>query len=160
MFGLADGRKTKRKQCIGTPKVILRVCRDVWGEIALDPCADKRWSIGAAAEYRKRDDGLALPWMDHTFWNPPFCALKAWMAKAAAENVESIGIFPARTHRAWWWDYVNGCEAVAWLAPLAFRGYTQQYPAPLVLVYHGESPKRFARCVKARISTTKIWSPR
>lgn len=156
--GLADGSRTgKREKTVLTPDCILDVCKAVWYMIGLDPATTRDNPVNAYAyctgEYGmnvNKVDGLALHWSDQyetVFLNPPYADLAAWLAKSrqafAGGLTEQILLVPARSHRAWWCEYMREAAAIAYLKPLKFRGFDQAFPAPLVLVYTGDSVREF-----------------
>ncbi len=153
MQGLATGRRegkpAKREQTVLTPQPVVDVLVGVWGGVILDPCHAPGSLVCADETYdlAQGQDGLALPWYPGTYFNPPYDQLKAWLAKAAQEPEEQIGLFPVRPHRPWWLEY---CEVrqVGWLKPLKFVGYDQPCPLPLVLVYTGQHGRKFREAVQ------------
>lgn len=147
----------KREQSVYTPLYILDRVRIVWPEgIQLDPCSSnepaaegywykegskKKWQPGvpepnslvrAAQVYTVEDDGLAQPWVDRTFWNPPYATLKDWIAKDRDEDVESIGLVPARTHRKWL--DLRAFDRVCFCDPVKFYGHRAAFPQPVLLL--------------------------
>lgn len=80
-------------------------------------------------------DGLALPWEDFTFWNPPYGTLKAWIQKNTREEKETVGLFPSRTHRDW--IDLSDFDAVNFLKPLKFHDWKSAAPFPMLLTYNG-----------------------
>ena len=144
-----------RPQEIFTPPAVVELLRRVWGEIALDPCGHPEAIVGAATTWtghkvgtgRFRKDGTEIerwagpglenPWTDRTYWNPPFCELKDWIAHAAAQTGRHCGLFPARTSRTWCREYLYQVDGICWLNPLGFIGYASAHPDRLVLAYQG-----------------------
>jgi hypothetical protein len=173
MSGLATGAKgNDHEQTVHTPDVILDVCREVFGgTIAMDPCAsfgnefavENLYGPGHAARsfsLTSDRDGLKEVWTDGTYWNPPYKYLKAWMAHARKQPIEHIGLFPVRTNRQWWCDYMlTEVDRIAYLKPLKFKGYTQAFPAPLVLVYRGPNGDAFEGAVRGRNLACTVAGP-
>jgi hypothetical protein len=150
MTGLATGKKTERPQDILTPLVIVAFLHELWGGIALDPCAtrDPRNVVDAANKvYGPWGPdflgGLDIPWMDRTYCNPPYKDLRLWLGKAIDEigkGVDSVGsprialLAPTRGNRTWWHRARDTTSVVVELKPLTFVGYTSAFPAPLSLL--------------------------
>ncbi len=140
------GVKKEREQETLTPDWLPATLIQGWGSIILDPCAEAAPSIDAAHHYIWPErDGLALPWTDPTYANPPYKYLRAWLEKARDESVSGFRIAllaPVRTHRWWYRSVVRTCQAVIDLNPLTFKGYNQSFPAPLVLLCWNWTPTR------------------
>lgn len=141
---LRDGTLAgKREQEILTPDTILTPLLEEWGEIRMDPCAARIRSIAAISLSAPDRDGLALPWVDRTYANPPYAALRVWLEKAvheAAHGRRIAMLCPVRTHRTWYRDALNSCSAAIELPPVTFSGYKQPFPAPLHLLCWGWVP--------------------
>lgn len=151
MKGLATGAKgNEREQDIHTPACVLAVARTTFGEISLDPCASN--TRVSFAHVNWFDSGTCHDWPIGTFYNPPYKNLKDWL-EHAAEQPEHIGLYPVRPNREWWVGYHSAeagiVKAIAWLKPLKFEGFTQAFPAPLVLVYSGHRVIEFKAAVLA-----------
>lgn len=145
----------ERPQEIFTPLSVIELLRSAWGRIELDPCGHPDAIVGARTTWtghregtgRRRKDGteierwagpgLATPWVDRTYFNPPFCDLKDWLAKADSEPGRWCGLFPARTNRAWCRRLLMRVDGICWLNPLGFLGYDSAHPDRLVLAYRG-----------------------
>lgn len=84
-----------------------------------------------------------------TFCNPPFSVLEAWMRKCQAAPVPVVLLCPARVARTWWWQLAGGQYPgtdLVFLAPFAYKGYTQSLPEPGALVgYRCKIPDLGAR---------------
>ena len=122
------------------------MCNKVWGRIALDPC----WCEGALTNpihqfEHPQQDGLKDPWIAFSYINPPFGDLKQWLAYGQMQPREQIWLCPVRTHRKWWRAWRDQLDAYIELDPLAFEGYDQKFPAPLLLGYIGDSTGAFFR---------------
>ena len=131
-----------RKQEILTPATILDPVVALWGEIELDPCADLAKHV--QAKRHLHSEGLATPWADGTFVNPPYGTLKDWLAHALAQvedgPLEIIMLIPVRPHRKWWRAAARETSAIVYLDPVKFVGYSSAFPAPLCLFYFGSYP--------------------
>lgn len=146
MQGLATGNRAGkpklREQEVLTPLSILDVCEGLWGGIELDPCAAAQRVIARRSYVHPEQDGLTGLWVDQCYVNPPYKDLKKWLRKSTSEDArgvhEQVLLFPVRPNRVWWCEYMHEVPtSVAWLKPLKFKGYSQAFPAPLVLVYTG-----------------------
>ena len=79
-------------------------------EFSLDTCCSDN-HIPAIMHYSlPLYDGLALPWTDFSWCNPPFNECKKWIEKAYEENwLRNINIamlLPVRTETKYWHDYI------------------------------------------------------
>jgi len=171
MRGLAtgnrEGKPEEREQQIYTPWEIISVCLATWGRIELDPCSGPDSQVPAIVRYDEHVDGLTSPWVNGTYWNPPYADLAAWLNKSDRENLigmnalcdpdhagpdgsyEQIGLFPVRPNRVWWCEYMSTIPTVvAWLRPIKFVGFKSGFPAPLVLIYTGSNTEAFREAVK------------
>lgn len=145
--GLADGSRTgKREQTVMTPPEILDPLREVWGKIAMDPCAppqDAGSLVDADHEIRPPDDGLRYSWIDRTYCNPEYARMKSkpgergWLNPATEDGARIAWLIPMRSHRVWWRRWAASCDVVIALDPIAFMDYPSKFPAPLVLGYRG-----------------------
>lgn len=86
--------------------------------------------------------GLSVPWNtlnnECVYVNPPYDMLREWMAKCSAEacrpsQPQIYLLAPFRPHRHWFIKHTEGYTVVS-LAPFAFKGHKQSFPAPLCLV--------------------------
>jgi hypothetical protein len=128
-------------QEIRTPgEIIARVVMAFGGrEIALDPCAPTRSDPSFYAEryVREAENGLAVPWVDRTFVNPPFDPLEPWLEKAQAEAKRGIRIVvlaPWRTHRPWFRTALASADSVTIEPLVRFCGFRAGFPAPIALL--------------------------
>jgi hypothetical protein len=148
--GLVDGSRTgHREQRVHTPEPVIRVLRSLWPEgIAFDPCGSPDSIVGAADQAYPEigRDGLAEPWPERTFFNPPYDNLAPWLARYR-EAWEIVGLVPVRTHRVWFRAALAASSAVVWLDPLKFLGHGAAFPAPLCLLYRGAAPAVLRRFV-------------
>jgi hypothetical protein len=131
-------------QEIRTPaEIIARVLVAFGGlGIALDPCAPTRSepSFHADRYVREADNGLAIPWVDRTFVNPPFDPLEPWLEKAAAEASRGLRIVvlaPWRSHRAWFRRALASADSVTIEPIVRFHGFKAGFPAPIALLAWG-----------------------
>lgn len=160
------------EQEVRTPiDIIARVIRAFGGEsIALDPCAPTKSEPSFFAEryLREADDGLAAPWVDRTFANPPFEDLQIWLAKAVSEASREgepriVLLAPWRSHRTWFLDALKAAprRPIVTLEPgVRFVGHKARFPAPIALIAWGcaVSPAP-GGVVGSFLSETEIASP-
>lgn len=148
LTGLSTGNRTgkpaERQQEILTPQKILDVPNRLWGRIVLDPC----WCQGALTNPEEKFelphvDGLKAQWLGKSFINPPYKDLKKWLAHGQTQTKEQIWLTPVRTHRKWWRAWRDSLDSYCELNPIAFEGYSQVFPAPLLLGYYGDLSGRF-----------------
>lgn len=138
-------------QEIRTPaEIIARVLVAFGGQgIALDPCAPTRSDPSFAADryVREAENGLAIPWGDRTFVNPPFDPLEPWLAKAQAEAARPrafleaprriVLLVPWRSHRAWFRRAIASADSVTIEPIVRFHGFKAGFPAPIALLSWG-----------------------
>lgn len=148
MTGLATGNREdkpeEREQQILTPTAVVSLVRTIFdGPIELDPCAavDEWGDMLGFVDARRHHDGtlaaplpecqsgLTQPWADHTFVNPPYAELRAWLAKALGEaelRHTIVVLCPVRSNRRWWRHARNVARATGAyveLDPFAFVGF-------------------------------------
>jgi phage N-6-adenine-methyltransferase len=73
----------------------------------LDVCATAE-NAKCARYFTAADDGLAQPWTGVCWMNPPYDAIKHWMAKAresAQAGATVVCLVPARPGPRWWHDH-------------------------------------------------------
>ena len=148
MSGLSTGNRTgkpaERKQEILTPQAIIDVCLKLWGEIPLDPC----WCEGALTKPTysftyPAVDALKVDWEYKAFINPPYKDLKKWLAHGQIQKFDQVWLVPNRTNRKWFRAWRDGLDAYVEMDPIAFVGYDQVFPAPLMLGYKGKKAADF-----------------
>lgn len=160
MKSLYNGGLTgEREQQILTPSSVTDFVRSVFGtRIYLDPCAADDPLETVDALYRLTGphtgglDGLNEPWSHHTFVNPPFGKLKAWLAKAVEESEELdfpaiVLLCPVRSRSGWWRAAKRAAKsngAYVELNRISFVGYTGTYPESLGLMCFN-IPEAFVR---------------
>lgn len=140
----------EREQEIVTPQEFLDALELLWpGGAILDPCGSLKSLNTAHFRYvlEAGEDGLALPWSDRNFTNPPYGPLQDWLEKATVEWIAghaSVLLIPVRPHRTWWRRMVLR-HPVCWLDPLTFVGFDQSFPAPLCAPGFGVSLNEMRR---------------
>jgi phage N-6-adenine-methyltransferase len=129
-----------------TPPVVLYKVREMWGKINLDPATTASNPVGAKYFIYLPQDGLKEDWMDKTFVNPPYSALKEWARKIGEEGklYEVIALVPARTDTVWFRELGNVSAYCFWKGRLKFSGSKNSAPFPSVLVYYGDDEAKFA----------------
>lgn len=146
-----------REQTIRTPAIVVAGISKVWPEgIALDPCSCEGSLVNAARVVRLPACGLEETWVDFTYVNPPYGKLKLWLEKASSSVKESGGslelimLIPVRSHRKWWREtLLKPGVTLCWMNPLKFEGFSQAFPAPLVLAYFGTRVSEFKTAFKS-----------
>lgn len=105
--------KDRDRYC--TPPPIKRRMLRQWGTVAdLDPCHDPTGLQMGMRGYdiRRGEDGLALPWGDRTWLNPPFSNPAPWVRRAALHYryrlAEVLTILNVQSGANYWRDYVWG----------------------------------------------------
>ena len=128
-----------------TPKHIIKLVVDLFGEIDLDPCSNSHESpnVPAKKHYTKEDDGLSQPWGGRVYLNPPYGnEISAWVEALvkkfeSGEIQEAIALLPGRIDTQWFqplYDYLI-CNI---RGRLQFVGAPHCAPFPSVIVYLGE----------------------
>lgn len=133
-----------------TPKHIIKLVVDLFGEIDLDPCSNSHESpnVPAKKHYTKEDDGLSQPWTGRVYVNPPYGdEIPAWVETLVkkfedGEIQEAIALLPGRIDTQWFqplYDYLI-CNI---RGRLQFVGAPHCAPFPSVIVYLGEHDEDF-----------------
>ena len=102
----------------------------------LDVCASEE-NHKCATWYSKEIDGLSRDWGGEVAWmNPPYGReIKAWVKKAYESNTLVVGLLPARTDTAWFWDYVHGKAEIRFIrGRIKFGGQKNSAPFPSMIV--------------------------
>lgn len=140
----AVGRDKEQSQ--GTPAWLLeRVYQALGRPIALDPCDDGIRRVCARRHVALPENGLEVPWIGTTFFNPPFETLGDWVKKASGTRATGgiIGLFPMRAHRKYWpwvWRAQRICELAR---PVQYEGQEHGAPFACVTAYWGPRPEDF-----------------
>lgn len=160
----ANEAEGKDRQTRLTPPEIISAIRRVWTTgIALDPCAAPGGSSWAELSYTGPAaggvDGLTAPWMNHTFFNPPYGDLRPWLGKGIREarvGHEVMGLVPLRTKRPWF--KLELWHRVCLLKGVTFIGYDADFPEPCVILYRGKHLELFqdAFASLGRVGTFRI----
>lgn len=143
-----------REQTVFTPQNVLDVPQRLWGRIQYDAChghpgfvtnkrkgkPDHVVAVESLVNAVAATDclGLIMPWPKHSWINPPFNVLAAWLAMSMLQNEEHMMLVPVRPHRKWWREWSRVAEVAA-LNPIRFVGHDGTFPPPLVLA-HRNSP--------------------
>jgi site-specific DNA-methyltransferase (adenine-specific) len=120
------------------------------------------------AYYTKEDDGLSQRWNGVVWCNPPYSALKKWIAKAATEaalGATVVMLIPSRTDTAAWHDYIEGKAEVRFIrGRLQFGESKCDAPFPSVVVVfrspdastpNVQSPNFYSRSMRNRYLTVR-----
>jgi hypothetical protein len=104
-----------------TPADLFSELVDLYGRpFRLDTCANHANTKVPDAYYtleglavrgqiaRAGTDGLAGPWIEDWFCNPPFSDIRTWIAKAWAVNKRGLMLLPNnKAEQPWWQDLVE-----------------------------------------------------
>lgn len=108
MSDLAIPARGDSTQTWGTPWHIVRAIeRDRGSAFALDVCAQQH-TAKAPLHYaiERHEDGLALPWADASWCNPPYFEQDKWLARGAylaeSRGVHSAHLVLASTSSLYW----------------------------------------------------------
>lgn len=93
--------------------------------------------VQAEHTIRLPDDGLRYVWIDRTFVNPQYDALKSWLSHEGTGDGRLAWLIPVRTHRKWWRAWARTMDVVIYLDPFAFAGHCDKFMAPICLGYRG-----------------------
>jgi hypothetical protein len=101
-------------------------------------------------------DGLTMPWIGDVWVNPPFSAMKAWVAKVELEYYRARSITflgPGDTSVGWWHHMARMCDAWApWSRRVHFPIEGQPKGSPtggVHLFYCGPQATRWRRAFEA-----------
>lgn len=103
----ANKPKKPSFQAYVTPWHIFRAIQDECfdgAECGLDACADEH-NTKAKRFWSMKENGLAQPWFDWTFYNPPYAEQARWLEKAAREaerGVRSAGLLKLAASESYW----------------------------------------------------------
>lgn len=94
-----------------TPPWLVKKLEEFLGrKFVLDAAASKANAV-ARRFYDEAKNGLAQPWVDGTFCNPPFKRFGEWITKAyeeaAAKDVEVCVVGPVGCSQAWFHQYAQ-----------------------------------------------------
>lgn len=87
-------------------------------------------------------DGLAIPWGNSSFVNPPYSNLREWLKKSYEESVlgkNVVLLIPSRTDTKAWHEYVMKATEIRFIkGRLKFGGAKNGAPFPsCVVVFKG-----------------------
>lgn len=138
--------------------------------IDLDPCSNPYSRVAADCNVALPLDGLAWAWhaFGHTFVNPPYDELPAWLHKAACERTihgaDTITmLIPNSMETAAFREYVFGhADAVAvWRRRVGFvrsdGGKVSGNSHASALVYYGDEVERFIDHFKGEATVLTRW---
>jgi hypothetical protein len=143
----------------GTPEPVAEgIIYPVLGDpVDLDPCSNPDSIIRARRKVMLPEDGLAIPWRDKTFVNPPYGdkLIKPFMEKIVSsyrhDGAEIIALIPANVS-AEWFDIVATTARAAFLwgpgeggRRVKFRGNEHSATFASVVAYWGPDLPKFVR---------------
>jgi len=113
----------------------------------LDACATAD-NAKCSHFFTRKEDGLAQPWTDRVWCNPPYGrAIGLWLQKAW-ESVQTgqaelvVCLVPARVDTSWWHEYAARGEVTFLRGRLRFGGGEASAPFPSALVvFRGALPR-------------------
>jgi len=115
-----------------TPKAVYDKLNEEFG-FNFDPCP-----------HNPGFDGLAIPWKESNFVNPPYGReIPKWIKKGYEESLlgkRVVFLIPSRTDTRWWHDYIMKAQEIRFIkGRLKFQGAKNSAPFPSALViFHGE----------------------
>jgi hypothetical protein len=133
-----------------TPAHIFERVVEAMGGIDLDPCWHPASPVRACRTYTLADDGLAHPWADRVFLNPPYGReIDGWIAKLVAEYdsaaiSEAIALLPARVDTEWF-ERLDPFPRCFVRGRLTFANAANPAPFPSAVVYLGRNVARFCQ---------------
>ena len=118
-----------------TPPAFLKVLRDVFGEIDLDPCGHALSHVASTRtiELANGGDGLVDEWSgSFCFMNPPFSQMLKWLRRAEEQwrfgNVDKVlALVPARLDSPWVHDHLAQVADI-WVLRGRLRFWTDTGP--------------------------------
>jgi phage N-6-adenine-methyltransferase len=148
--------KTGGKDEWGTPRKLLDKLEKVFGKFDLDPCADATNAV-ASRYFTKAENGLVQPWFGNVFMNPPYSAIKDWLAKAFAESHREgvkrvICLVPARTDSRWFHAWATRGDVYFLKGRLKFIGGLHGAPFPSCLIQYQKGD-----AVQMRVTDWRTW---
>lgn len=86
--------------------------------------------------------GLTKDWGQSVFVNPPYSAIKEWVAYAYSQSCKGktvVMLIPSRTDTRWWHDYIMRAKEIRFIkGRLKFGGAKNSAPFPsCVVVFKG-----------------------
>ena len=137
-----------------TPKEIIDLVEQFWGEIDLDPCSNEGVA-NVPSNDRFTHDGLDQDWHGKVFVNPPYGReINDWIEKSINEYIvkncdEVLLLVPSRTDTKWFAQlyefpvlFIDG--------RLKFGDETNSAPFPSAIFYLGEREERFKEIFKVK----------
>lgn len=89
-------------------------------------------------------DGLAIPWEERNFINPPYGReIGPWLKKAYEESLLGklvVCLIPARTDTRWWHSYIMKAQEIRFIkGRITFKGAKRPAPFPsCIVIFWGE----------------------
>lgn len=110
-----EARRIEReiRQRWATPMALVRGLEvrleGLW-RAALDVCAEPS-TAKAERYYTKEMDGLALPWDDDWWDNPPHATIPPWVDRSLRVESRGLHLLPPRTDQPWWHTLLRSQDA-------------------------------------------------
>jgi phage N-6-adenine-methyltransferase len=141
-----------------TPKEYIEACRDVMGDIDLDPATSKTAQkvVKAKLYYTVADDGLSRTWKGNVFLNPPFKMplvqqfVRKLLEEHSGRNVpQAILLTNNNTDTDWWQAAAREAFAVCFTdGRIKFYNAAGEHSSPTngqTFCYFGNRAKTFAK---------------
>lgn len=153
VFDLFTGQR-EREQVICTPPELVAVVDHTFGAglwYDVFPCPGSPATLHGPLPEGWDAYGPHL-WPQNSFGNPPFNELKAALARAhdmyrAGRNVLILG--PVRTRRSWYCDAWVSAQVKAFLEPVRFVGYKNQFPESVDMTLWSHNDAQIDRFIEA-----------
>lgn len=137
-----------------TPPFIVDLCREVLGELDLDPCSNDRKTVEAKQHFTKQENGLSKQWHGNVFMNPPFSAGGEWTQKLEREYQSgrctgAIALVLPSIDTLWMQPLLQKYPICFWSGRIHFMdsGYKYRksgFTRGTAFVYFGENIESFA----------------
>jgi phage N-6-adenine-methyltransferase len=150
-----------------TPKHIVQLALDFFGEIDLDPASNSKDSPNVPAKevFTSWDDGLTKSWgpAPKKVWlNPPYSQNKQWATKVVSEYQEGhikeiLLLLPVRLGVGWFKTYMKLNPVILPIeGRLKFGNSKSSAPFESMLLYVGDNPQGFLDCFECVASTVLV----
>ena len=134
VFDLFVGQNARKQEILTPPELVTVVDhtfgRGLWEDVY--PCPGSPATSASAHNLHALSfDAHKQDWPYNSFGNPPYRDLQTALESALKAHVEGRNVLflvPVRTRRRWFCHAWGKCPVVAFLAPVRFVGYTNQFP--------------------------------